>query len=197
MNTADSTPVAGKMRGWRRGLFLLALLLGAPLFAAVMVVTVAYITNEVRPPPPPFVGRPVPAFSIPDLYQPTRRLTSEELHGRPYLISVWGSWCVACRLEHPVLKRLGKTGKVRLIGFNMHDTREEAIAWLQRYGDPFERNGVVDRYRVINTFQLYTAPRHLLVDADGTVRWNYTGNLLDRHVDEAILPLLAEMEASR
>lgn len=198
MNTPTSVlPPARTPRGWRRAGILLGLLLGAPLSAALLLALVAYVTNEVRPPPAPLAGRTLPTFSVPDLHQPTRRLTPETLRGRPYLISVWGTWCAACVQEHPILMRLAKTGKLRLVGFNMHDPREQALAWLERYGDPFADCGVVDEYRVINRLQLFSAPRHLLVDAEGTVRWTHRGNLLDRHVDEAILPLVAEMEASR
>lgn len=46
--------------------------------------------------PSPLVGKTVPAFSLPVLGQPERRVSDKDLLGQPYLLNVWGSWCVNC-----------------------------------------------------------------------------------------------------
>ena len=53
--------------------------------------------------PSPLVNRPMPAFSLPTLDQPERKLGPQDLRGQVYLINVWASWCTACQAEHPLL----------------------------------------------------------------------------------------------
>ncbi len=48
--------------------------------------------------PSPLIGKPAPAFSLPVLHEPQRTVTLAELKGQPFLLNVWGSWCVECRV---------------------------------------------------------------------------------------------------
>src|SRR5690606_33875466 len=71
--------------------------------------------------PSPLIGRAAPQFTLPLLHEPERQITSSDLLGQPYLLNVWGSWCPACREEHPVLSRYAATGQVRIVGYNWKD----------------------------------------------------------------------------
>ncbi|KPW26828.1 Periplasmic protein thiol:disulfide oxidoreductase DsbE, partial [Pseudomonas syringae pv. aceris] len=51
--------------------------------------------------PSALIGKPFPAFSLPAV-QGERMLSRADLLGKPALVNVWGTWCVACRVEHPV-----------------------------------------------------------------------------------------------
>ena len=53
------------------------------------------------------------------------------------MLNVWASWCVSCREEHPVLVDLAKSKLVPLYGLNYKDKRDEALAWLTKFGDPY------------------------------------------------------------
>ena len=59
--------------------------------------------------------KPAPAFALPVLHDPEMIVHSDELRGAPYLFNVWGSWCAACREEHPVLTRFAESKRVRVI----------------------------------------------------------------------------------
>ena len=54
--------------------------------------------------PSPLIGKPMPAFSLPLLHEPEVTVDSNELIGQPFLVNFWASWCVTCRVEHPVIK---------------------------------------------------------------------------------------------
>jgi cytochrome c biogenesis protein CcmG/thiol:disulfide interchange protein DsbE len=76
--------------------------------------------------PSPLVNRPVPEFRLPTLADPAQQLSPQDLRGTVWMLNVWASWCVACRVEHPVLVEFAKTGQVPLYGLNYKDKRPDA-----------------------------------------------------------------------
>ena len=147
--------------------------------------------------PSPLIGKPAPAFSLPVLHEPTRMFGSQDLRGAPYLLNVFGSWCPSCRDEHPVLTRFAETKRLRVVGFNWKDEQADALGWLEQFGNPYWI--VVRDYegRTAIDWGIYGAPESYLVDANGMVRWKYTGPLTDAIVQEQLLPELARLEAAR
>ena len=143
--------------------------------------------------PSPLIGKPVPQFAVPLLGDATKTLTATELRGKVYLLNVWGSWCVSCREEHPVLVELAKKGRLPIYGLNWKDRREDAIAWLARFGDPYVASGVDRDGKVAIDFGVYGAPETYLVDRDGIIRYKQTGPLTWRIIEERIMPLAAKM----
>ena len=49
--------------------------------------------------PSPLIGKPVPQFTLPNLFDNTQPVSSESLKGHWSLVNVWGTWCVECRAE--------------------------------------------------------------------------------------------------
>jgi cytochrome c biogenesis protein CcmG/thiol:disulfide interchange protein DsbE len=147
--------------------------------------------------PSPLLGKPTPAFSLPVLGDPGRRIGNADLRGRPYLLNVWGSWCPTCRDEHPHITALAKSGKVRVLGYNYKDTPEDAQAWLRQFGNPYELIIADEDGRAALDWGIYGAPESFLVDADGVVVWKYVGAIDDAVVRGQIEPMLARMGAPK
>ena len=143
--------------------------------------------------PSPLIGKPVPAFTVPVLTDPGRTLSSEALRGKVYLLNVWGSWCVSCRDEHPVLVDFAKRGAIPLYGLNWKDERQDALAWLARFGDPYVVSGVDRDGKVAIDFGVYGAPETYLIDRTGIIRFKQTGPLTPQILEEKILPLAAKL----
>ena len=140
--------------------------------------------------PSPLVGRSVPQFSLPDFRDPQRLISDQDLRGAPYLLNVWGSWCPACRIEHPIITEIAKRGIVRVIGYNYKDEPEDAARWLQQFGDPYETIIVdADGRRAID-WGIYGAPESFLVDAEGIVLYKHVGPVTWDTVREEIIPRL-------
>jgi thiol-disulfide isomerase/thioredoxin len=63
----------------------------------------------------------------------------EALRGYPVVANVWGSWCLPCRQEFPVLQRLsaryGK--KVAFLGVNSEDSDDAAATFLEEEPVPY------------------------------------------------------------
>ena len=125
--------------------------------------------------PSALIDKPAPAFALPVLHDPQMIVRSEELRGAPYLLNVWGSWCPACRDEHPVITRLAESGVVKVIGYDYKDTTEDAQRWLQQFGNPYDLVITDEEGRAALDWGIYGAPETFLVDAQGVIRWKHVG----------------------
>ena len=140
--------------------------------------------------PSPLIGKPAPEFSLPVLHEPGRLVSSRDLRGQPYLLNVWGSWCPACRVEHPVLTRFAETKRLRVIGYNWKDEHADALRWLEQFGNPYWLVLVDYDGRKAIDWGIYGAPETFLVDAEGIVRWKHVGPVDDATVANELLPAL-------
>jgi cytochrome c biogenesis protein CcmG/thiol:disulfide interchange protein DsbE len=145
----------------------------------------------------PLIGKPAPDFALPVLGQPGRQVSRADLLGKPYLLNVWGSWCVNCREEHPVVTALARSGRVRVIGYDYKDAPEDAQRWLAQLGDPYEFSLADEEGRVALDWGIYGAPESYLVDARGIVRWKFVGPLDESIVRGQLEPVLATLEAGQ
>ena len=141
--------------------------------------------------PSPLIGKPAPAFELPVLGDATRRVREADLHGAPYLLNVWGSWCPECRNEHPVISEFARTGGVRVIGYNYKDAPVDAQRWLQQFGNPYTLVIADEEGRAALDWGIYGAPETFLVDGQGVVRWRYVGPLTPDVIATQLEPALA------
>ena len=187
-DTPDSAPRKSTMR-WIPLAIVAAL--GVLLFAGVLL-----SRNPNRDAlPSPLIGKPAPAFRLPVLHEAGRLVTDKDLRGAPYLLNVWGSWCPACRDEHPVLTRFAETKRLRVIGFNWKDEHADALRWLEQFGNPYLM--VLTDYdgKAAIDWGIYGAPETFLVDGGGIIRWKYVGPLTDEVIANELLPKLAQIDA--
>ena len=159
--------------------------LGVLLYAGIELAK----TRDPNAIPSPLIGKPAPEFALPLLHEPGKTLTRADLLGQPYVLNVWGSWCPSCRLEHPFVEALAKSGKIRVIGFNYKDEREDALRWLEQFGNPYEFSLVDPDGRAAIDFGVSAAPETFVIDAQGVVRFKQTGPLTPDVIAREILPL--------
>ncbi|GAA4864660.1 DsbE family thiol:disulfide interchange protein [Luteimonas vadosa] len=147
--------------------------------------------------PSPLIGKAAPAWSLPLLHEPDRRLSSEDLRGAPYVLNVWGSWCPECRTEHPVLTRFAETKRVRVVGYDWKDERADALRWLEQFGNPYWAVVADIEGRTAIDWGVYGAPETFLVDGNGIVRWKHVGPMDDDDIERGLLPALESLERPR
>ena len=82
----------------------------------------------------------VPSFSEELLYS-NKIVNSSEIFNsnKFYLLNIWSSWCVPCRQEHPILMDLDKNKQIIVIGINYKDNKKNAIEFLEKFGNPYEK----------------------------------------------------------
>lgn len=170
---------------WRLALPLL-------LFLGLGVLLYSGLGKDPKLIPSPLIGKAAPTFALESLHQPDQQVESVQLQGQPYLLNVFASWCAACRIEHPVLEAYAKAGKVRLVGLNYKDRREDAVAWLRRFGDPYSAIAWDFDGRVGMDYGVYGAPETFLIDGAGVIRYKHVGPVTVELMEETLLPMLAD-----
>ena len=137
------------------------------VFASLAVFLGLGLTRDPSTLPSALVGKPAPEFVLPPLEgRDEHGLGRADLGGRPMLVNVFASWCVPCRIEHPVLTRLAEQGVV-VQAINYKDRPEDTKAWLAELGDPFEHVGADRSGRVGIDWGVYGVPETYVIDKDG------------------------------
>ena len=113
------------------------------------------------------------------------------------MLNVWASWCVACRAEHPVLLELAKKNVVTLYGLNYKDNREDALRWLDYYGNPYVESALDLDGKVGIDFGVYGVPETFIVDKKGIIRYKQIGPITDDILEDTILPIISKLEGTK
>ena len=144
--------------------------------------------------PSPLIGKPAPAFTLPNLHQADQTVSPADYKGRVWLLNVWASWCVSCRAEHPVLNQLARSSQVPIIGLNYKDGRDVAQQWLQQRGDPYTASAFDEDGRVGIDWGVYGVPETFVIDKKGNIRYKHTGPVDQKAVMEKIMPMVHALE---
>ena len=177
----------------------LAVILPVALFAGLIGVMVALLTNSERNDnlsrlPSPLVGRMAPEFSLPavDASVPGG-FSTEDLKGRATVVNVFASWCAPCLAEHPVIERLAAQG-VPVYGINHRDKPEAATNWLRRHGNPYTAVGADPDARASLDWGVTGVPETFIIDANGLITYKHVGPVTQDVLENKILPKLREAE---
>ncbi len=169
--------------------FLLPLA-GFALLLAVLLVGLARAPQKSIL-PSPLIGKPVPQFTLPNLFDNTGQVSSDSLKGHWSLVNVWGTWCVECRAEHEVLLQIKQEARVPIIGIDWKDQNEDALTWLEQLGNPYERVGTDRDGRVAIDWGVYGAPESFLISPAGTVVYKHIGAMTPQVWQREFLPRVA------
>jgi len=169
-------------------LFILPLL----LFLGLATAFFAGLDRDPHFVPSALIGKPVPEFALPALLDDRPGLTTADLKGGVTLVSVFASWCVPCRLEHPLLMRLAKDG-VEVDGIDYKDKTEDAQLWLTDLGDPYRRIGADVAGAVGIDWGVYGVPETFVIDRNGIIRFKQIGPLSADVIHDTIMPLVSQL----
>lgn len=127
--------------------------------------------------PSALLGKPAPNFELPALGKPGETVTLAQFAGKPFVLNVWATWCVACREEHQTLLDIASTKAVTLVGLDYKDKDPEALEWLQQFGNPYDHVAVDAEGRTAIDFGVYGAPETYFIDASGRVLYRHVGEM--------------------
>ncbi|MEP7209108.1 MAG: DsbE family thiol:disulfide interchange protein [Casimicrobiaceae bacterium] len=146
--------------------------------------------------PSPLIDKPAPQFTLVQLHDAAKTLSTTDMKGKVWLLNVWASWCVSCREEHPLLVALNKADVVPIVGLNYKDETTAGLKWLAQNGDPYTLS-IVDRDgRVGIDFGVYGVPETFVIDKNGTIRYKQIGPITAAALEQKILPLVRELQKS-
>jgi cytochrome c biogenesis protein CcmG/thiol:disulfide interchange protein DsbE len=173
----------------------LAYLLPVLVFAALAAWFAKGLTLDPRKLPSALIDRPAPDFALPALGK-REGLAKADLSGEVTLVNFFASWCVPCRVEHPMLMRLAEEGKFKLYGIDYKDKPEDAEKLLAQLGDPYRRIGVDQDGRIAIDFGVYGVPETYVIDKEGRIRFRQVGPLTPEDYEKNVLPLLKDLGRS-
>lgn len=170
-----------------------------PLAAVALLVAALGIGLRLEPGavPSPLIGKPAPDFELPTVADADARLSEADLQGGIAVFNVWASWCVTCRVEHPLLTRMAKLEGVRLYGLNYKDKRADAQAWLRQYGNPYRASAYDPQGKVGIDWGVYKVPETFVLDAKGRIRMKHLGAISENDLEDKFLPLFQRLRAEQ
>ena len=166
------------------------------VFAGIATLFAVSLNRDKETLPSPFIGKPAPGFSLPSLQDGSKTVSTAQFAGKPYVVNVWGSWCVGCRQEHGTLLDIAKRGEVPLVGINWRDSRADALRWLEQLGDPYVATADDSEGRTAIDWGVYGAPETFLIDANGIVLHKHVAPLTMDIWEREFVPLLGRAGAT-
>ncbi len=115
--------------------------------------------------PAPEAPRSAPVFTLP-LLAADGELSSSELEGKPVVFNFWASWCEPCKEELPAFQEIAEKydDRVTILGVNVQDTEDEAIAMAERFGLTYPL--VVGDRKIQRDFDIFGLPQTFFVTSD-------------------------------
>jgi cytochrome c biogenesis protein CcmG/thiol:disulfide interchange protein DsbE len=182
----DTAATTGGARGGGRKLLTLMPLV---IFAALAAFFLWRLESGADPNrlPSMLIGKPAPETKLPALPgasfdgAPVPGVASADFRapgdGKVTIVNYWASWCVECRVEHPVLSQLTDDPRVRLVGIAYKDKPDAAKGFLAEHGNPYRAVGLDENGRAGIDWGVYGVPETYVVAPDGTVTHKHIGPL--------------------
>jgi cytochrome c biogenesis protein CcmG/thiol:disulfide interchange protein DsbE len=181
-----------------RVLFLLPLI----VLAVLVVVFIRGLdpNRDPRAIDSPLIGKQVATFTAPGIGAGQPGIADTDLlagsfKGQVVAINFFASWCVPCRAEHPLLKKLSAEANLPIIGLAWKDKQDATSAFLNELGNPYARVGADDNGRIgIVGFGITGVPETFIIDKQGIIRERIGGPLSEELINQHLLPLIKELQ---
>jgi cytochrome c biogenesis protein CcmG/thiol:disulfide interchange protein DsbE len=128
--------------------------------------------------PSALLDKPMPTFSLLSL-ESQQAVTEKSVKGNKALINVWATWCITCRVEHPFLMQLAKSG-VLIYGINYKDNNPDAVQWLREKGNPYTLTITDPDGKLGIDLGVFGAPETYFIDSQGVIRYKHVGDLNEK-----------------
>ena len=147
--------------------------------------------------PSVLVNKTIPPFRGENLALQGRWVTENQLKGKIVLLNIWASWCQNCQIEQPILVDLARSGRLEIDGVNYKDRRSDAVAFLEKMGNPYQISLYDPEGLLSMQLGVYGAPESFLIDKKGVIRYRYAGPLTLTILEKDLMPRIKEIEKER
>jgi cytochrome c biogenesis protein CcmG/thiol:disulfide interchange protein DsbE len=116
-----------------------------------------------------------------------------DYRGRWVLVNFWASWCAPCRSEAPALETFQRQHSPEgftVLGINLDDTSDDAIAFVRRYGLTYPQLRDGDGSDRRDAYGMTGFPESFLVDPAGKLAVIRRGPVDQRYLAEQVAPLI-------
>ena len=182
--------------------------MGKLLFAiplTILLLLGAIFMTSLRHPSDPFqsvlIDKPAPDFTLPAIKSGQNTITlpegfsRQDLIGKVSLVNVFASWCISCRVEHPLLMSLSQADDIPIMGLNWKDEPGDGANWLARFGNPYTLIGDDQKGRTAIDFGVTGAPETFIIDHTGHIRHKHAGPITADDWNTKFLPVIEELRS--
>ncbi len=142
-------------------------------------------------PPSVLINKDVPKFESRSLYKSNHIIATEDLKNKKVLINFFASWCLPCKVEHPLFFELSEEyPNLYILGFNHKDKENDAKKYLLEDGDPYDFVGVDSDGLIALEFGVFGLPESFLINQEGKIIYKFMGPLTKEVIKNEIKPLL-------
>lgn len=116
-----------------------------------------------------------------------------QLRGRPVVVHYWATWCEPCKQDMKRLRSLKaryQRAGLQLVGVNIDNSRDQAIAFLEKNSLPWVQlfeNGGLEGSPLAKQFGVQTLPTMMLIDSKGRM---VRHNIGEAELDDAVADLV-------
>ena len=143
------------------------------------IISVFYIslTRETNYDTSNLINKKIPEFKV--IYaDETGFYTRDDLKKNDFtLINFWASWCAPCKVEHPILMRLSKSKKLKILGVNFKDKDKQAKKFLSDLGNPYDFLAKDINGKQSVSLGIYGIPESILINKELLVMQKFVGPL--------------------
>lgn len=168
-----------------------AVWIGAPVLAAIVLTGVWWgVSND--GPRSAAIGKPLPELRL----EPIEGLAGSGVSvsgrsGKTMIVNAFASWCLPCRAEHPLFLEIASRYDVLLVGMNVADLPEGAVAFLEELGNPYDLVGADPHRENFTALGFVGMPHTLVVSPDGVVQFSHPGPINEDFGDTLLPGLIA------
>jgi len=137
----------------------------------------------------PLIGKDIPSFNLKTLSSELP-VNNNMFPKEMILVNVWASWCLECIREHQIMMKINKDKKIKIIGINYKDERDDAIGWLEIYGNPYTFNIHDYDGQLGIDLGVYGVPETFLIDKNNKIQAKFIGAITENIYFNEILPVL-------
>lgn len=146
--------------------------------------------------PSALINKPLPHFNMSTL-NGNQRMTENNFLGQVSLLNVWATWCISCRVEHPILLDISDSKAVAIYGLNYKDNSHLADKWLRDYGNPYKENIIDPKGHLGIDLGVYGTPETYIIDKQGVIRYKFVGPISTDDWRNTLLPVIEKLEEEK
>ena len=131
------------------------------------------------------VGKQLLSFKAKKLFN-NEEVISDELffENKIYVLNLWASWCVPCRIEHPNLMQLSSNPSVRIIGLNYKDELTNAKKFINEMGNPYSEILIDNDGTISIELGAYGIPETFIIDKNKIIIKKFVGPINEQSIKE-------------
>ena len=162
------------------------------LFLICIFVLIYLLSNkDPNKPPSVLINKDIPIFQSESLYDQSNIIKTQDIKSKKVLINFFASWCLPCKVEHPLFFEISEEyPNLFILGFNHKDKKNEAIKYLSEDGNPYDFVGIDNDGMIALEFGVFGLPETFLINEEGKIIYKHMGPITKEIIKNEIEPLL-------